>query len=600
MRIILVLFFLPCLSFSQPVVGKWVRDGSVTKIRWAVLDTQMFVRSVEHGWTLFGPNGVKQVCHVPVSDPSWKQPMNDHPELRMLPLLLDQPAVCSNTMLALGAASADLSFSVACRMGWGVVDSGRWTGPYFIQISGDSVTYRLQRTDTVLPCISALKLKQEGKTPVLGWEARAFPQYSTYFLERNKIRIAGPLRHLFTVPGERWMYFTDTSAKEGRCYQYRLIPEDPFGRSGPVSPSDTICVEKEETGWLRIDSVKCIKEDQVKIHYSSEGIHEKQKIQVWVGRSVTERNLISAKDLTLRLPDSIFYLGLQYRNISSLPFYIHRPDTIPPQIPTHLRALPEKKGVRLSWNEGKGEIPAFFRIFRSYSPKGEFTELISRPVHDTTYLDSIKPGAFSRTVFYCLKSVDGNYNHSRMSDTVFVLIPDTLPPPAPRFVQWELTQDALRGKAVFSMDAGDSTSIHFLDVPHRLTGPGDSCSFSFEKLAPGSYTVHLVTTDQFGNRSVSEPRNFVISAEKMITLDTLHINRKHKFISLHWNTGRADRIQILRSVNEGPWHEIATLDGKTTQWMDLELYMGNRYSYRVVAHYRDSPPVISEERTGEY
>lgn len=108
------------------------------------------------------------------------------------------------------------------------------------------------------------------------------------------------------------------------------------------------------------------------------------------------------------------------------------PDSIPPAVPTGLRANIDSSGVlSLSWAaNGETDLQGY-RVFYANDPTHEFQQLTTAISTDTTFTDTLTLKTLSELVYYKVTALDFNFNHSPFSDMLTVKKPDIVPPSAP-------------------------------------------------------------------------------------------------------------------------------------------------------------------------
>lgn len=615
-----MMFCIP--STAQKVVGKWVRDAQHIRIRWAVNDTGLFVKALRHGWAIERTGKVQTIIHKFPSDSAWMKLVSKDSDLGIFPLLLEDPGKCPLALLHLALAAADRSFDAALLMGWAAVDEladSTMMPVYTLRVRGDTSVYLIpmELEDKHYPGFTGIK--QEGRKVHLSWNARKFPSCAVYYIHRRDS--AGNIfsltpRAVYPIfekndPGEN-CHFTDTSAVSGACYTYLLQPVDAFGRMKRRDTSQHICLQSQGPDWIRIDSMKIREAGIISLFWSSDKKLSPEYIKVYRGMDVTRTDTLVVperydnKRIDICYKQGMKYMRAQCGETSSFPFYIHIPDTIPPDPPKGFKGSISLKGfVKLSWDTCTTNPVSCYKVFRSNSIQEEFVEVNRKNVSDTYFEDSLTMNIISGSVCYYVRASDLNYNTSAPSDTITLRRPDTIPPPIPRFVSWKIEGDTLFTRMACSAYPGDTSIL-------SITGEKNSRSMvlntgetelilNLDTFEAGNYLMQLMTADGSGHRTSSEVRTFEKPVKTDLRIDSLYADRDLHFISLQWNTV-ADicRFTVMRSVNKGPWHSIFSSGPGTGSFLDTSLHMGNIYTYRVVGIRVNAGPLCSESRELEY
>ncbi|TVR85869.1 MAG: hypothetical protein EA411_12085 [Saprospirales bacterium] len=114
------------------------------------------------------------------------------------------------------------------------------------------------------------------------------------------------------------------------------------------------------------------------------------------------------------LTDGYYKIGLEDVNGNSAlsnPYMVQLTDTIPPDIPTGLSGTIDKNGVvSLELDANQEEDIYGYRLMRSDHPDGDFMQIASRVIRDTTFYDYINLKDLNRYVYYLTLSVDNRHS----------------------------------------------------------------------------------------------------------------------------------------------------------------------------------------------
>src|SRR5690606_38657836 len=117
--------------------------------------------------------------------------------------------------------------------------------------------------------------------------------------------------------------------------------------------------------------------------------------------------------------------------------------------PTGLTGKIDTNGiVTLRWAMGREPDLMGYRVFMANAPDHEFTNLSPAPFADTTWTDTITLKTLTKRICYKVVAVDRNFNHSAMSAMLTLTKPDIIPPVAPVFSGYSVTDGTVMLKFV--------------------------------------------------------------------------------------------------------------------------------------------------------
>lgn len=104
--------------------------------------------------------------------------------------------------------------------------------------------------------------------------------------------------------------------------------------------------------------------------------------------------------------------------------FVEKADTIPPEQPQNLVALPLESGVSLTWDAVTDPDLRLYAVYKDYNRDSLDDTLAT--TDDPFYLDlTVSPG---ETLFYSVSAVDSSWNESEYSDYAHVIFGDTSAP----------------------------------------------------------------------------------------------------------------------------------------------------------------------------
>lgn len=88
-------------------------------------------------------------------------------------------------------------------------------------------------------------------------------------------------------------------------------------------------------------------------------------------------------------------------------------DSIPPSAPTGLTARSSTSGeVVLSWKPNLEKDLLGYTLHYSNHPDHEFAAITNKPIHDTTFRDTVMIKTLTEHLYYKIVAIDKNYNYS--------------------------------------------------------------------------------------------------------------------------------------------------------------------------------------------
>ncbi|MCC7301043.1 MAG: hypothetical protein IT233_00220 [Bacteroidia bacterium] len=618
MKYLAGIFLLFSLSTNaQKVAGKWLQSNDTLLVRWAVLDSILLHQMLREGAALvvYGQGGEQlsfQVRSLPLKDSAWRKQVEANPAFRFTLAVWSDPLRCTGTMLQLAASVLDRDFGCARTAGCG----GIWHLPFRclrvkLQLAG--VNTELQEELPELPEPDSLITIPGADYILLKWEEPSGAKYTGYKLERKRdsgdwetagLPLITPLRS--AADTSRTVYFSDSTSVEGN-YRYRVCGIDPFGRRGNFMESKTIVWKPAQHGGdLLIEEIRKDTGDVFVLKYRG-GCRE-GNWQVFTGDSVTSQQdkksatQCTPNEIRFTAKDPFRYVRICCGEYASFPFYYFVPDTIPPRAPGNLNGFCNRKGlVTLQWSSSGA---SYYRVFRANALQEEFTERSSAPVSDTLFTDTVSLFTLTTEIFYFIRAVDEHHNSSAPSDTLLVFRTDTLPPPVPSFICFETEGKYFRCGAVFSAGNSDSTFLEWENsgsrfnrfIPDSLLGKCVNDSLP----QPGTYQLRFRSKDASGNQSYSETRS-IQYVNRQVRLDSIKADLSLHCIHLFFRTPEDVRsVSIYRAKGSDPLSFYLSVPSQTDSWTDTQLYMGNRYSYCIMYHYKDGVRAVSPALETEY
>ncbi|MBS1569490.1 MAG: hypothetical protein JST45_08610 [Bacteroidetes bacterium] len=277
-------------------------------------------------------------------------------------------------------------------------------------------------------------------------------------------------------------------------------------------------------------------------------------------------------------------------------------DTIAPAPPTGLVGVIDTNGVvTLRWRMGREPDLSGYRVFMANAPDHEFTNLSPAPFADTTWRDTITLQTLTKQICYRVVAVDRNFNHSGMSGVLTLKKPDIIPPVAPVFADYAVTDSTVTLKFVPS-SSPDVQRYSLYRKPQQSGGMQKVAEWTAAQAwnsytdtsvaGPEFYSYKLEVTDSAGNEA-SSPAEVAVqvprrNARAALQNITARYDAGKKMMALAWAApARAvHHFVIYRSKNGGAPSTIGHAAGTTT-YSDHGLTGAGRYVYLLKAVFAD-------------
>lgn len=264
-----------------------------------------------------------------------------------------------------------------------------------------------------------------------------------------------------------------------------------------------------------------------------------------------------------------------------------------PVPPRDVSAELTRDGVKVSWQHGD-ELNLFgYYVLRG--PSAANLEVISQPVQDTVFIDSLFSPGFSGQLHYAIQVVDLSQRISDTSDVVSVAISQPVVLTAPgglqarRYVervalQWEntmLRDDAVEGFAIYRRTTDSDTFEPLLSNPLRLP------FFSDTTATPNKAFEYAVTSvDSWGNQSILSP-TVIVEKDQTVPLSPpidISLRNLSAGIEVSWPKPVDGPNRTYAVYRKQPGEEKFIKMGDVVQsasFMDIHVAPGTLYEYAV-------------------
>ena len=417
-------------------------------------------------------------------------------------------------------------------------------------------------------------------------------------------------------------FYIDTIQQNYKKYIYRVRGNSPFGEKGPFS--DTISAMGKEMlkEVLHITRHLTLK-DGVELTWDYSSKSEKLIKEFKVLRS-TESNkaflpisgqltVHTRKFLDNKPLGTAYYViqanGKNGEAIISFPVLVQLIDSIPPSAPVKLTAKTDTSGkVLLIWKANQEEDMYGYRIYRANASNEEFSQITASPVRDTFFVDRIILKTLTKKVYYKLMAIDQRQNHSELSEAFEIKRPDIVPPASPVLQSINSSSKGICVEWIPS-NSSDVVSQQVLrKLPEEkawakisnLTNLDSSfCDTTITKGLLYQYTIQAVD-----DANLHSPITQLLSAKgQKADLGLMLIakaDRSNSGIILSWKGFNGNgKITIYRAEEASPLLTYATVDSKTSPFLDKKVKPATSYSY-MIKFVGDDSLTVSEVITVKY
>ena len=389
--------------------------------------------------------------------------------------------------LAIALLNADVHPEIATGMAW------RWEdrtveknktyyyliiSPALVQQPADTVSVLVSTAkDYMPPEMEPIFAMPWDRTISLYWSRTvAIHQFSCYYPERSDDngKSFHRLNKLPYIDGgsardrNDWFHYRDSIPLNYKLYQYRVRGVTPFGEiSEPSAIAKASGMDKTSPGSPINVKAENTRGSEVKITWQKSA-KEKDLAGYLVGRGTSAdgpffpldtvllgTNAQSYVDHHALTWDKNFYIIAAIDTAGnaarSMPAYAMILDSIPPAAPIGLTGTIDTSGiVRLHWRWGKEMDLQGYNVYASNNPTQAFYVLNSKYITDTTFRDSITIKTLTRHIYYRICAFDKTGNPSLYSKTLDLLKPDIVPPVAPVFIRFLITDSSVYLKWILS------------------------------------------------------------------------------------------------------------------------------------------------------
>jgi len=530
--------------------------------------------------------------------------------------------------------AAERSFNAACMAGLGWNDSTVKRGEKYLYKIYPNIPRNKAVCDTALVYIGSDEVTPLPKpidvyaaygdnSVLLSWDTKLLKSYyTTYIIERSEDGLLFkslsqlPFSTLNDESGKDAgrAFYTDT-IKNGRTFSYRIKGISPFGQYGPPSEVVQGMGKTVMTFVPNINHTQVLNDSTALIgwEFPEEGSALVDHFEL--NRSANNADdsftqviaRIDAKQREVRfsplLPANYFTVSavdVNGNKRSSFPYLVQAVDSIPPAVPSGLKANIDSIGtVSLQWTANKEPDLLGYAILRGNNRAEEPAIINSKPQTENIFQEKINLNTLNGKIYYSVMALDRRMNQSKACQPVEIIKPDRVPPSSPVLIDSKISD---KGKTTLGWINSSSDDV----VSHRLyrkteqdTAWTTVATISDVKIAQFEDTVSasegtlllysLRAIDRSNNISEPSPVWKVIAHAKQQTgqLKNLRadMDRTNHSITISWKTSSTDIAEytIYKAKNNEPFSTLQVIPGTRAFYTDTDLAVSNMYRYAVRA-----------------
>ncbi len=535
------------------------------------------------------------------------------------------------------AYAADLCYPVAKAMGWGWEDTSVKQGERYlykvVSLSTDKklpikegLSFVIMGQNTQLVKPQALSARFGDASAQLSWDYNGLVHlYNSYIVERSEdgsnFSPITPEPITRMSDGEKSLHAPITyadSIANLKTYYYRVAGITPFGTKSAYSLVVSGMGYPSLKAIPMISSASFNEKGGIQISWSftseEEGLlesfnilhstNDKRYIPIKQGVASSERSYTIDKP-----QDKYIYYKIEAKpkrgaSTQSLPVLLQPIDSIPPTIPTGLKAEIDSLGiVHLSWNRNRDADIYGYRLYRGETEGDELIPMTDIAIQDTLYRDSVNLQSLNSKVFYALTALDRRYNQSDLSEPISAWKPNTIPPPTPIITRvdiqeqqtkltWNISEDPyLAGFIIYRKENGSNTLRQIARIEDKTER-----TYSYIVPEPGKlYSYQIQAFSQGGLLSTISEAVVAKSAisKKPTTESSLSLTPLPEgAIAIKWKVPESSLISVtLYKTNLGGklyvYRENLPAEGEL---IDQDILQGKSNTYTIIVKHKGIRP----------
>lgn len=470
---------------------------------------------------------------------------------------------------------------------------------------------------SVNPSIQNLSGIFKNKSVRLKWKASEYKNdFGGYNIERSKDSInftklnSSPVILLSSQfeKNKEFIYYLDTFPTVKERYYYRIIGLNHFGEwSQPSNIISSVGYDPLKS-FPVLDTIYTIKNQTVFMHWRMQDKNENNAPKEYViCRAAKDKG---PYDIVYKAADKFEFIdqkpnaanfykvgAISYGGdtLYSYSYMVLITDTIPPTIPTGLKAKTDNKGnVILTWNKNPEQDIKGYKIFRSNALHEEFVQINNEFAVEPVFNDKLNLKTLSKKIYYRISAADKRYNNSGLCEPVEVRRPDTIAPVAAIVTALQLSQNGIKVNWINSSSEDVKYSVLYREnesdkIQQKVKewqAKDTTKTFLDTTIIMGEgYRYKILVSDENDNITVSNNpyMRFETGFRKKINEIKYEVDRAMKTVTLNWsyNEKNVEKFVIYRCKKKGVLTIIKTLPATANSFTDKTLNIGNVYEYRI-------------------
>ncbi|UII22906.1 fibronectin type III domain-containing protein [Fulvivirga ligni] len=492
----------------------------------------------------------------------------------------------------------------------------------YLMISGNEIDAN--------PAVDIAEVKEREGHIEIWWDRAAHEKlFSGYYIEKstNKKNFQRINQAPFVsspLPGssisKSYIIFTD-SVENYQPHYYRIIGINTFGEQAPVSkvikamgrdrtpPPPPINAKAEQIapGKMKISWEISGDDKNIKGFLIARG-HNPEVKPVTITTEPLKPKARSFIDETYdELQNNWYFIGVMdtanNANVT-LPIYGNVVDTIPPAVPANIKGKIDTTGVvTLSWNLNRERDLQGYAIFFTNQNDHVYARVNQQVFQDTVFYDTLSVNVLTEEIYYKVVAIDANFNHSDFSNPIKLMKPDVVPPVAPVFTNYKVSEKGI--SLTWAQSSSADVNNHML---YRKLSDTDAWQVVFKTDSIKRYQSYLDT-----NLTLNESYNYKIIAvddaglssdvSYELTLRAIDFKerpavkkfnaklsgKETKQVDLSWAYPVEGDFyfRIYRAVDGGGFSPLDKIQKGQLSFKDQEVRANKKYEYAIKVVYKD-------------
>lgn len=539
---------------------------------------------------------------------------------------------------SMGLLCADQSFTVACMMGLGLVDSTvkRNEVYQYKVVLNYSDTLGRQEKDFALvdfglgnyiPRPFGVNYEvTENRVTLMVPYAPFKGIYNTYELQRSDdgrtfytVKDKSFYSLSTTPESPEYYIYTDSVVSQLSTVYYRVRGRTPFDAYGPYSDTLSVKIMSSLSGEPWITDIKEVGNGKLIVSWETPDYkRENLKGFMVYASSNYDGPYIdylktpvdsSARFVAIDAPDGFAYMRVGALDRFNRPYFsaprlYQAVDSIPPSAPNGLMGAFDTTGVvNLKWSYGKERDLLCYQVLYTANASSEYSLVGKDFVYDSTFRASFPTDMLSSDIYFKVVALDTRYNTSQASVPIKLVKPDKISPTAPVV----LTETDSTGvvRILIAPSSSSDVTLHHLYFQSEIDSSkivevfkgsikGDTTIVLTNHYGKG--VIYCVAEDITSRKGISN--RVTISQRNSSTEVTFKALAKPLIddgvVELLWDkTALSGSMMVYRKDDTNGYRLIATVDSQVGAFRDRHVTIATSYYYKLVA-FQKNGKAISE------